>query len=48
MREYNHEVGHKEHQYINKLIHKHTPDKRLLSRLPKTSTIDRVITLNNR
>ena len=48
MREYNHEVGHKEQQYINELIHKHTPDKRLLSRLPKTSTIDRVITLNNR
>ena len=24
MKEYNHEVAHKEHQYINELIHKHT------------------------
>ena len=48
MKEYNHEVAHKEHQYINELIHKHTSDKRLLSRLRKTSTIDRVITFNNR
>ena len=47
MKKYNHEVAHGERQYINDLIHKHTPDKRLLSRLPKASTIDHVFTLNN-
>ena len=36
-----------EHQYISDLIFKHTPDKRLLSRLPKASTINHVFTLNN-
>ena len=45
---YNHEVAHGECQYISDLIYKHTPDKRLLSRLPKASTIDHVFTLNNR
>ena len=44
---YNHEVAHGECQYISDLIYKHTPDKRLLSRLPKASTIDYVFTLNN-
>ena len=44
---YNHEVAHGERQYINDLIYKHTPDKRLLSRLPKASTIGHVFTLNN-
>ena len=48
MKEYNHEVAHGERQYISGLIFKHTPDKRLLSRLPKASTIDHVFTLNNR
>ena len=43
----NHEVVHGERQYISDLIYKHTPDKRLLSRLPKESTIDHVFTLNN-
>ena len=47
MKEYNHEVAHGEHQYISDLIVKHTPDKRLLSRLPKASTIGRVFTSNN-
>ena len=31
MKEYNHEVAHGELRYISDLIHKHTPDKRLLS-----------------
>ena len=44
----NHEVAHGERQYISDLIHKHTPDKRLLSRLPKASTINHVFILNNR
>ena len=44
----NHEVAHGESQYISDLIHKHTPDKRLLSRLPKASTINHVFILNNR
>ena len=44
---YNHEVAHGECQYISDLIYKHTPDKRLLSILPKASTIDHVFTLNN-
>ena len=48
MKEYNYEVAHGERQYISDLIYKHTPDKRLLSRLPKASTIDHVFTLNNR
>ena len=48
MKEYNHEVAHGELRYISDLIHKHTPDKRLLSRLPKASTIDHVFTLSNR
>ena len=47
MKEYNYEVAHGERQYISDLIYKHTPDKRLLSRLPKASTIDYVFTLNN-
>ena len=47
MKEYNHEVGHGEHQYISDSIFKHTLDKRLLSRLPKTSTINHAFTLNN-
>ena len=47
MKEDNHKVALEEHQYINELIHKHSPDKELLSRLPNTSTIDRVITLSN-
>ena len=47
IKEYNDEVAHRERQYINDLIHKHTPDKRLLSRLPKASTIDHIFTLNN-
>ena len=29
IKEYNDEVAHRERQYINDLIHKHTPDKRL-------------------
>ena len=44
----NHEVAHGERQYISDLMHKHTPDKRLLSRLPKASTINHVFILNNR
>ena len=48
IKQYNREVVHRESQYINDLIHKHTPDKRLLSRLPKTSTIYHVFTLNSR
>ena len=48
MKKYNHEVAHGERQYINDLIHKHTPDKRLLSRLPKASAIDHVFTVSNR
>ena len=48
MKEYNHEVAHEERQYISGLIFKHPPDKRLLSRLPKASTIDHVFTLSNR
>ena len=48
MKEYNHEVAHGERRYISDLIHKHTPDKRLLSRLPKASAIDHVFNLNNR
>ena len=47
MKEYNHEVAPGERQYISDLIFKHTPDKRLLSRLPKSFTIDHVFTLNN-
>ena len=48
MKEYNHEVAHGKRQYISGLIFKHTPDKRLLSRLTKASTIDHVFNLNNR
>ena len=48
MKKYNHEVAHEERQYINDLILKHTPDKRLLSRSPKASTIDHGFTLSNR
>ena len=44
---YNHEVAHGECQYVNDLIYKHTPDKRLLSRLPKASTTNHDFTLNN-
>ena len=47
MKEYNHEAAPGERQYIIDLIFKHTPDKRLLSRLPKSFTIDHVFTLNN-
>ena len=47
MKEHIYKTALEEHQYINELIHEHTPDKELLSRLPNTSTNDRVITLSN-
>ena len=46
VKEYNHEVSHNDRQYIKALIDKHTHDKRLLSRLSKTHTVDHVFTLN--
>ena len=45
VKEYNHEVPHNDRQYIKAFIHKHTPDKRLLSRLSKTHTVDHIFTL---
>ena len=47
MKEYNREVAHGERRYRSDLIFKHTADKRLLSRLPKASTINYDFTLNN-
>ena len=46
VKEYNHEVPHNDRQYIKALIDKHTHDKRLVSRLSKTHTVDHVFTLN--
>ena len=47
IKKYKYEAAHGENRYISDLIFKHTPDKRLSSRLPKASTINHVFTLNN-